>query len=564
MVRFDRQTWRSFVSIAKPFFVSESRWQAYLLLMLLTLFGLAVSGINVLMSYVGRDFMTALSLRERDDFLRHLYRYLMVFAVATPIVVFYRYTEERLALLWRRWLSRKMIDRYFAHSAYYKLSAFVGIDNPDQRIAEDIRSFTSQSLSFLLIIANSLIALFSFVGILWNISGNLVIAVVLYAGCGSLATYFLGRPLIGLNFAQLKKEADYRYKLINVRDNAESVAFYGNENKEATRARQRLKIALNNLLEIVNWNRNLNFFTTGYNYLVSILPTVIVAGAYLDGRIEFGTITQAGFAFGQVLGALSIIVHNFGSLSSFAAVVTRLGGFWSALDSIENNTNEIGEQIIMREAESVSFTGVTIYTPMRDQVLLKDMTVSLEPGQSLLITGSSGSGKSSMLRVLAGLWRSGEGIITTPPRKDSMYLPQRPYMVLGTLRSQLIYSASHQGFSDEYLYDVIKGVELGDMFRRLGGFDAALDWPNILSTGEQQKLAFARLIVAAPKYAFLDEATTALDDRNEEHLYKKLRTVVKSYVSVGYSTSLAKHHDVVLELTGNGAWRLLCETKGNL
>lgn len=560
MERFNRQTLKSFVSIAKPFFVSEVRYQAYGLLLLLALFAAAVNGVNVLLSFVGRDFMTALAVREKDEFIRQLYRYLLVFGLATPIVVFYRYTEERFGLLWRRWLSRKMIDRYFAHTAYYKLNTFAGIDNPDQRIAEDIRSFTSQSLSFLLIIGNALIALFSFIGILWNISANLVIAVFAYAAMGSIATYYLGRPLIGLNFAQLKKEADYRYKLINVRDNAESVALYKNEAKEATRVRQRLKIAINNLLQIINWNRNLNFFTTGYNYLITILPTVIVAPAYLDERIEFGTITQAGFAFGQVLGALSIIVYNFGSLSSFAAVITRLGSFWSALDEIESGRFDVGSTIDFKEADHISFQNVTIYTPRRDQILLKDMTVELEAGQNLLVTGSSGSGKSSMIRVLSGLWTAGKGTITSPPREKSMYLPQRPYMVLGTLRNQLLYAAKQQTFSDEALFDILKQVGLEDMFRRVGGFNTEIDWANILSTGEQQKLGFARLLVARPEYAFLDEATTALDSKTEAQLYKKLSTIVKSYVSVGYSTSLSRYHNVVLVLTGSGDWRLVCET----
>lgn len=561
MQNLHKETLGRFFKIAKPFFVSEKKWVACGLFLLLLLFAAAVSGVNVILSYVGRDFMTSLSLREKDEFMHQLYRYILVFGCATPLVVFYRYTEERFALLWRRWLSRRMIQRYCRNGAYYKLSSFEGVDNPDQRIAEDIRNFTSQSLSFFLILLNSCIALFSFIGILWHISPVLVIAVVAYATFGSFSTFFLGRPLVGLNYAQLKKEADYRYKLINIRDNAESIAFYGNENKEETRARQRLKITLANFLSIVNWNRNLNFFTTGYNYLVTILPTVIVAPAYLNGEIEFGTISQAGFAFGQVLGALSIIVLNFGALSSFAAVISRLGSFWEALDSIEEGTDYVGPRLTLKESDAISFDRVTVFTPKRDQILLKEMSVSMEAGQSLLITGTSGSGKSSMLRVMAGLWRSGQGVITAPPRSQSMYLPQRPYMVLGTLRSQLLYAASLRSLSDQYLYEVIQSVGLDDMFHRIGGFGTVVDWPNILSTGEQQKLSFARLFIARPKYAFLDEATTALDQKTEAILYKRLQTVVKSYVSVGYSAPLSKFHDVVLELTGQGNWRLECEAR---
>lgn len=560
MDQFNRQTLKSFYRVAKPFFVSDQKWKAYGLLSLLAIFALAVTGMNVLMSYIGRDFMTALSLREKGEFLRQLYFYLIAFAVATPLVVFYRYTEERLGLLWRRWLSRSILERYFSHSSYYKINSIAGIDNPDQRITEDIRSFTAQSLSFLIIIANSFIGVFSFMGILWNISPMLVFSVVGYAAFGSVSTYLLGKPLIGLNYEQLKKEADYRYKLINVRDNAESIAFYDGQRKESTKVRQRLKIALNNLLNIINWNRNLNFFTTGYNYLVSILPTVIVAPMYLDGRVEFGDITQASIAFGQVLGSLSIIVHNFGSLSSFAAVITRLGAFWETLDGIEHGRDDKGSKIDVRQAPYFSFQNVTIYTPKRDQILLKDMSVILEAGQSLLITGSSGSGKSSLLRVLAGLWNAGHGFMTAPPRTQSMFLPQRPYMVLGTLRSQLIYCAKHHGYSDTQLYKFLEIVDLTEMFHRIGGFDAQVDWPNILSTGEQQKLSFARLFIAEPKFAYLDEATTALDEKNECKLYELLRQNVKSYVSVGYSTSLAKFHHVTLELVGQGNWRLVCET----
>lgn len=555
MTKFDRHTWRRLVSIAKPFFVSELRWHAVGMLLLLVGFSLSVSGLNVLMSYVGRDFMTALSLREKDEFMRQLYRYLFAFACATPVVVFYRYTEERLGLLWRKWLSRTMIDRYFANRSYYKINAVEGIDNPDQRIAEDIRSFTTQSLSFFLIVLNSLIALFAFMGILWSISINLTFAVVLYAACGSVSTYYLGRPLIGLNFAQLKKEADYRYKLINVRDNSESIAFFGGQRKEATRVRQRLKEALNNLLLIINWNRNLNFFTTGYNYLVSILPTVLVAPLYLDGKIEFGVVTQAGFAFAQVLGALSIIVFNFGSLSSYAAVITRLGAFWDAFNELEGKGSDSLPTIKVIQDEKIEFKDVTIYTPKRDQTLVQDLSFALN-SERLLITGESGSGKSSIFRIIAGLWTAGQGTVWRPPISKCMFLPQRPYMVLGSLRSQILYAAHEHGISDRTLVHLLKEVGLEEMLRRVGGFNTELDWPNVLSTGEQQRLAFARMLLVRPSFAFLDEATTALDSKTEKLLYSKLKGITKTYISIGYRATLSDYHDVVLDLPGDGTWTI--------
>jgi vitamin B12/bleomycin/antimicrobial peptide transport system ATP-binding/permease protein len=553
MIKFDRTAFRRFVQIAKPFFVSEQRWKARGLLVLLATFSITVSLLNVRMSYIGRDFMTALTLKDKDEFVSQLWWYLVAFAIATPVVVFYRYTEERLGLLWRQWLSLRLLRSYLTNRAYYKINILGLIDNPDQRIEEDIRTFTTLSLSFLLIIFNSIIQLFAFMGILWSISTTLTFAAIGYATLGSLVTYFLGRPLIGLNFSQLKKEADYRYKLINVRDNAESIAFYRGEKKESTRARQRLHKALENLKLIINWNRNLGFFTTGYNYVVTILPTIIVAPLYLDGKIEIGVVTQAGFAFAQVLGALSIIVLNFGGLSAFGAVISRLGSFWEVLEEIETDSPQTGIQVV---EGGLAFHHVTVLTPRRHEVVLSDLTFSVPSGSGLLISGPSGSGKSTVLRALAGLWTSGSGRVERPPLDDALFLPQRPYMVLGTLRSQLLYAQQTSAFTDAMLMDVMRLVELHGMVKRVGGFDAELDWPNILSTGEQQRLAFARLFLRRPSYAFLDEATTALDQRSEEHLYSLLAKTVKGYVSVGHRVGLARFHRVVLELHGEGEWSL--------
>jgi putative ATP-binding cassette transporter len=302
---------------------------------------------------------------------------------------------------------------------------------------------------FCLIFFNSSVQLFLYAYVLWSISWKLLVAACTYSVIGSIVSYLLGRPLIGLNFAQLKKEADYRYKLINVRDSAESIAFYGRESREFTRSRQRLKSALANLLQVINWNRNLQFFTTGYNYLTILLPTVIVAPLYLDGKIEFGVVTQAALAFGQVLNALSIIVLNFGSLSAYAAVVRRLGVFWDALDDIDA-PKETQSTIQTIDSEKISFKNVSILTPHRDQKLVQQLTFAME-ADGLLITGASGTGKSSILRSLAGLWNAGEGVIERPPLASSMYIPQRPYMVMGTLRAQLLYGQSRSGFTDREL-----------------------------------------------------------------------------------------------------------------
>jgi putative ATP-binding cassette transporter len=553
MAKFDQKSWQRLLMLARPFFVGDKKLYAIGMLLALLALSLSIKGMDVLMSYVGRDFMTALSLRQRDEFINNLYLYLGAFALATPLIVFYRYTEERLALMWRRWLSQRIIERYFANRAYYKLSWYPGIDNPDQRIEEDVRSFTATSLSLFLIILQSVVALFAFMGVLSSISIYLVVGAVVYAALGSVCTYFLGRPLISLNYAQLKKEADYRYKLINVRDNAESVAFYRGESREGTRVRQRLKAVVGNMLEIINRNRLLNFFTTGYNYITILLPTVIVAPLYLDGKIEFGVVTQAALAFGQVLNALSIIVLNFGSLSAYAAVVRRLGVFWDALDDIDS-PKETQSTIQTIDSEKISFKNVSILTPHRDQKLVQQLTFAME-ADGLLITGASGTGKSSILRSLAGLWNAGEGVVERPPLASSMYIPQRPYMVMGTLRAQLLYGQSRSGFTDRELLSVIEQVGLVDTLNRVGGLDAAVDWSNILSTGEQQRLAFARVAISRPRFVYLDESTTALDESGEEQLYDLLRSFATNWISVGYRANLKRFHNYRLSLPGGGKWR---------
>lgn len=557
MIQIDRQTFKRLWRLVKPFFLSNVWWKAWGLLLLLGLFLGLMALINVKLSFANRDVITALSLKEQDQFFTNLFWYLFFFALATPMTVFYSYTEQRLALLWRLWLSRQLLKKYFQKLAYYRVGSYEGIDNPDQRIEEDVRTFTATTLSLFLIFCNALITLVSFIVILWSISINLILAVLAYSLLGTIITYFVGRPLISLNFAQLRKEANYRYKLVNVRDNAESIAFSRGDAKELTRTRQRLKKAVENFRRIINVNRNLNLFIVGYNYLKPVIPVIVVAPLYLRSEIEFGVITQSAEVFVRVADALSILIQNFATISNITAVVTRLGSFTEALQDVSEKAPLLSEGgAKVNEEPRIAFDKVDIMTPQRDQLLLRELSFSLERG-GVLVIGPSGSGKSSIFRVISGLWSASSGQIIRPAMEHCIFLPQRPYMVLGTIRNQLLYSTARRGVPDKELLRALEEVGLEEILQRIPhGFDAFLDWNTMLSTGEQQRMAFARLLLAQPHFAFLDEATTAIDAESEELLYGLVSKITKAHMSIGYRENLAKYHHTLIELKGDGKWRI--------
>lgn len=545
-----------FYKLARPFFTSEHYLKIIGLLALLIGLILSIKGFDVLLSYVGRDFVTALSKRKEEDFVRSIMYYGLAFLIGIPLVVFSRYTEERFALMWRRWLSHYTLDLYFSNNAYYRLNLEKTIDNPDQRIEEDIRSFTGTTLSLFLIFLQSFFALVAFIGVLSHISWILTATAVGYALLGSLFTYLLGKPLIHLNFEQLRLDADYRYKLIKVRDSAEAIAFYKGQASEKTRARQKLKSALTNILSIIKRNRTLNFFTTGYNYFLIILPTIIVSPLYFNGEIEFGVVTQAGIAFGHVINALSVIVTNFGSLSSFAAVVKRLGTFTEALEDLKQTEIDTASNYEVSTSTNLVVSNLTVLTPTKTRALIENLSFNLEQG-GLLITGSSGVGKTSLIRAVVGLWPIAQGKISGPAQKDIMILPQRPYLPLGTLRSQLLYGHHRHGLTDKHLYQALVLAELTSLYERVGGFEAEVDWNATLSTGEQQRVGIARALVAQPRYLILDEATTAIEDAGEDRFYEIIKNFTQWFISIGYRAGLKQHHDSIIELMDQGKWQVV-------
>ncbi len=532
------------------------RWQQWLFLGVLLLLSLAVSGMNVLISYVGNFFTTALSERDAPTFWRFFFVYAGVFVVATPIVVFFNFVQDLLGLRWRDWMTQKFLGQYFHSRAYYEINFEEDIDNPDQRIAEDIKSFTTTSLSFLLLGLGALIDVISFTGILWSISQFLAIFLVGYALVGTIVAALFGRRLISLNFNQLRREADFRYGLVHVRDNAESIAFYQGEAQAMGQIRRRFTDVLQNFRFLIGWQRNLALFRTPYRYATFILPSVILAPLYFSEQIKFGDITQAGFAFSQIFEAFALVVLQINQLSTFAAGINRLETFTEALEAQDQPPPAEVSTIHTQQAPEIALNDLSLNTPKGQRSLLSNLSVALQPQQSLVIVGQSGVGKSSLLRAIAGLWNSGSGSISRPDLSEMLFLPQRPYMVLGTLRDQLLYPHLDRDTDNAQLQVALQQANLPELVERVGGFDMELDWRDLLSLGEQQRLAFARLLLSKPSYAMLDEATSALDLENEKRLYERLRALGTTFVSVGHRTSLLKYHDFVLELYSDSSWKL--------
>ena len=553
-----RQFFKDVWYLTKSYWQSEEKKKAFWLLTCIIALTLGIVFMLVQLNTWNNSFYSALQNYDAEKISSELIHFSWLAAIYIILAVYSYYLQQTLILHWRRWLTTRFIDIWLQNKTYYNLQMFgKDTDNPDQRISEDVRQFVEMTLGFAIGILKSLCTFISFVFILyqlsgplsfsfmgktWTIHGYMLWASLLYSVLGTYITHVVGRKLVKLNFIQQRYEADFRFSMIRLRESAESVAFYRGEAQEGRVFKNRFKLLLDNFWQLVNKQKQLVFLNSGYSQIAIIFPFVVAMNRYLSKEVSLGGLMQVASAFGRVQDSLSYFVDMYSSIAQWQAVVMRLTYFGRHMHEVSQQAEQFHvERFATSEAVSVEQMQVNLPD---DTVLLQDISFTLQPGRNVLIKGVSGSGKSTLLRALAGIWPFVTGKINLPKTEELMFIPQKPYIPLGSLREALLYPGK-KPLSDEELLYLLDLCQIGYLRDKL---DLVADWSHVLSVGEQQRLAFVRAHIQEPKWLFLDEATSALDEDTEAAMYALLaeRLTQTTLVSIGHRSTLNKYHELML------------------
>lgn len=575
------QSFRQFAAkvraLAMPYFQSEEKWKARGLLAAIVALNLGAVYMLVLINDWNRVFYDALQNKDAATFWRELGRFTYLAFGFIVIAVYRFYLTQLLELRWRAWMTGHYLDRWLAHKAFYHLElarfsqdAHAIPDNPDQRIAEDINQFTTYTVSLSMGLLNAVVTLLSFVGILWSLSGSfafsyngsnytipgfMVWMAVVYALAGSVITHYLGRPLIALNFQQQRVEADFRHHMVRVREYSESIALDRGEPVERQQIGGRFTAVLANYLALIRRQKRLIWFTNGYGQAAVVFPFIVAAPRFFSGAIQLGELMQISSAFGRVQDSLSWFVDNYDSLASWRATTDRLTSFEDSFQRVQAAAQTTAQQQQTGAADALQIDEAQVGLP-DGRPLLTAQGLRLSAGDTVLLKGPSGSGKSTLFRTLAGIWPWARTRVQRPADFDArvMFLPQRPYFPNGALRDALAYPAAPDRYTDAQLQQALRDALLPQLADDLDRQDT---WGQKLSGGEQQRLAIARALLKRPRWLFLDEASSALDEDAERTLYEQLRALVAqedgALVSIAHRPTVAAFHERQWRLEGDPA-----------
>jgi putative ATP-binding cassette transporter len=551
--------------LSVPYFRSEEKWSAITLLVATIALNLALVGMTVVLNFWNGAFFDSIQTKDWHSFIQLIFLYkrtphgflpgfCSIAVVYILVAVYATFLSQWLQIRWRRWLTRKYLDDWMGDRTYYRMSLTArpggeGTDNPDQRISDDLSLFVTNTLSLGLDLMSSVVTIFSFLGILWALSGSITLlgvtipgymvwVALIYAVVGTWLTHLIGRPLARLSFNQQRVEADFRFALMRLRENTEGVALYSGETEERGELSTRFAGVVENWWQIMRRTKSLNMLTTGYGQVSGIFAIVVAAPRYFSGAIALGVLTRISDGFGQVQTGLSWFVNNYANLAAWSATVERLGTFKRSIDEARAHAHEGPRKLL--EGQDVVLDDVSLFLPS-GKMLMENARLRLRPGESIVITGASGTGKSTLFRALAGIWPYASGTITLPAG-SSLFLPQRPYLPLGTLHRAATYPGDSTTISEAELTATMTDCGLAHLLPQM---EERRNWTQALSGGEQQRLAIVRALLLKPDWLFLDEATANLDPEAEAALYELLRTRLPTttLISIAHRDSVARMHD---------------------
>jgi putative ATP-binding cassette transporter len=560
-------SYRSLWNIVGPYWWSEEKWIGRGLLAVIVTLNLGLVYVTVLFNQWNRLFYNSIQNKDYGSFKTQLLRFTVLAFIYIAVSVYRLYLNQMLEMKWRRWLTSHYLKRWMTHQVYYRMEVQRnGTDNPDQRIAEDIRLLTSGALSLSLGLLSSVVTLASFTVILWGISGDLGFALggyhivvpaymvwvaLAYASFGSYMTHWMGKALIALNFRQQRFEADFRFGLVRVRENAEGIAIYRGEAPEQENLNGRFVQILKNWWQIMKCQKRLTWFTSSYSQVAIIFPILVAAPRFFSGAIQLGGLMQIASAFSNVQNSLSWFIDNYRPFAEWKASVDRLTNFHDAICRTEPKQCASADLHINAEGSpELSIDSLNLRLP-DGRVLINDLTLTVPAGERLLVRGPSGVGKSTLFRAIAGIWPFGSGTICLQCARK-LSLPQKPYMPIGKLRDAISYPEKPGTFCDGEIERALEACRLGEFVKRI---DESAHWEQVMSPGEQQRLAFARALLYKPEWLFLDEATSALDDATQDYLYTMLGDLLPdtAVVSIAHRADLKHFHRKVLSLDSDGS-----------